>query len=103
MNEYDKDEPEVTVLSETESLVDGRMSLGDVNDRLGTELEHEDYDTLGGLVFGLLGHEPEPGESVTQGGLTFLVEAVDGRRVKTVRVRRGKEEAPPEDFSSSGA
>lgn len=84
-DEYDVDEPEVQVLSETESLIDGRMSIDDVNDRLGTDLPHEDYDTIGGLVFGLLGHEPLAGERVRQDGIEFMVERVEGRRIREIR------------------
>ena len=74
-DEYDVDEPFVHVVSANESLVDGRMNLGDVNDRLGTTLaEDEDYDTIGGLVFGLLGHEPTVGECVVQNNMEFVVE-----------------------------
>jgi CBS domain containing-hemolysin-like protein len=85
-DETDLDEPEVTVLSSTESLVDGRMSLDDLNDRLGLSLEHDDYDTIGGLIFGQLGREPIRGEGVTLGELRFTVEEIEGRRVKKVRV-----------------
>lgn len=84
-DEYDVDEPEVQVLSATESLIDGRMSIDDVNDRLGTNLPHEDYETIGGLVFGLLGHEPMPGERVRYNGMEFLVERIEGRRIKSLR------------------
>jgi putative hemolysin len=87
-DEYDVDEPEVQVLSETESLIDGRMSIDDVNDRLGLELPHKDFDTIGGLVFGLLGHEPSLGECVRQDGMEFCIERVEGRRIRTVRAIR---------------
>ena len=95
-DEYDRDEPDITVISPSESLVDGRMSLDDVNDRLGTALAHEDYDTLGGLVFGLLGHEPEVGERVEQDGVVFVVDAIEGRRIKQVRVIRPTGSGTPE-------
>jgi CBS domain containing-hemolysin-like protein len=85
-DEYDVDEPEVQVISATESLVDGRMSIDDVNDRLGTDLPHEDYETIGGLVFGQLGKEPLPGDRVRLEGLEFLVEQTEGRRIRTLRV-----------------
>lgn len=85
-DEHDRDEPDIMVVSRFESIVDGRMPLADVNDRLGTHLEFEDYDTIGGLVFGLLGHEPEVGERVEAESLVFVVEAIDGRRIKKVRV-----------------
>lgn len=89
-DEYDVDEPEVQVLSASESLIDARMSLADVNERLGLELPDEDYDTIGGLVFGLLGHSPVEGESVRQDGLEFRIERVEGRRIRMIRaINRG--------------
>jgi putative hemolysin len=84
-DEYDVDEPEVQVLSETESIIDGRMSIDDVNDRLGIELPHEDVNTIGGLVFSLLGQEPVSGDRVRSEGIDFVVEAMDGQRVSSVR------------------
>ena len=103
-DEYDVDEPEVRVISAHESLVDGRMNLGDVNERLGTTLaEDEDYDTIGGLVFGLLGHEPTVGERVTQGSMEFVVEKVEGGRIRELRaVRVGSPAAHDSDRNGDG-
>jgi putative hemolysin len=92
-DEYDVDEPDMQVLSATESLIDARMSIDDVNDRLGTHLEDKDYETIGGLVFGILGHEPLPGERVESGNMEFVVEEIEGRRVKTIRAIRKPEDA----------
>ena len=64
-DEYDVDEPEFKTISEHESIIDGGMSIDDVNDRLGTSLPGEDYDTIGDLVFGLLGHEPRRASTST--------------------------------------
>ncbi len=89
-DEYDVDEPEMRVLSSTESVIDGRMNIGDVNDRLGTDLDNEEYTTIGGLVFGLLGHEPKQGEQLVHNGLRFVVEGVERGRVKSLRVIREK-------------
>jgi putative hemolysin len=87
-DEYDTDEPEITVLSPTETLVDSRLSLDDINERLGTALEHEDYTTIGGFVFGILGHEPTVGERVLAEGVELVVETLEGRRIKTLRAIR---------------
>ena len=84
-DEYDVDEPKVQVLSPTESIIDGRMSIDDVNDRLGIELPREDVNTIGGLVFSLLGQEPVSGDRVRAEGIDFVVEAMDGQRVSSVR------------------
>ncbi|MDX1931973.1 MAG: hemolysin family protein [Capsulimonadales bacterium] len=87
-DEYDVDEPELQVVSETETLIDARMGILDVNDRLGVELPHDEYDTIGGLVFGVLGHEPVEGERIRLDGLEFRVERVVNRRVRTIRAVR---------------
>ncbi|MBC7804704.1 MAG: HlyC/CorC family transporter [Akkermansiaceae bacterium] len=87
-DEYDIDEPEMKVLNAQESMIDGRMNIADVNDRLGSELSDEEYTTIGGLVFGLLGHEPTEGEHVQRDGITFVVDQMEKGRVKFVRAVR---------------
>ena len=72
--------------------------IDDVNDRLGLDLPHKEYDTIGGLVFGLLGHEPTPGETVRLDGMEFRVERLDGRRIRTVRAIQTH--APPEAYGA---
>jgi len=95
-DEYDVDEPEVQVISPSESLIDGRMSIDDVNDRLGLDLPHEDYETIGGLIFGRLGHEPVVGEQVRIDDYEFVIERMEGTRIREVRATRfdGAEDAP---------
>jgi len=77
-----------STLDEQTFLVSGRISLDEFNERMGTSLPSEEADTLGGYVFGLLGHQPLQGEAARADGLIFLVEATDGRRILQVRVSR---------------
>lgn len=67
---------------------DGSVSLSVVNDALGTDLEGNGYDTLGGLVLDRLGRTPESGDIAEAGGHRFEVTAVDGARISTVRIDR---------------
>src|SRR5690349_2491933 len=71
-------------------LIDGLVSLSDLREKLGLELEEEPYDTVGGLVFGRLGRLAEVGDSVDVEGYRFEVTKVDGRRVSQVRVQRSR-------------
>jgi putative hemolysin len=99
-DEYDtEEEPPVVQVDERTSIVDGKMSLEDFNDRMGVELPMEEADTLGGFIFGLLGHQPAQGETVVWDGLEFRVEATDGKRIQKVRVTHNArpEDAPGED------
>lgn len=87
-DEYDEDEKEqIRKISDLEYLVEGSMKLSDLNDALGCSLESEDYDSIGGLVMGLLDKLPEKGEfATTEGGITLTVEATDEKRILTVRI-----------------
>lgn len=69
-------------------LIDGLLSLDDLRERLGVELEGESYDTVGGLVFGRLGRVAAVGDAIEVEGYRFQVTAVDGRRVSQVRAQR---------------
>ena len=48
------------------------------------ELPDTEWDTVGGLVFNLLGHVPDEGEAVRFQGLEFRTERVQGRRIVSV-------------------
>ncbi len=54
----------------------GDLLIADINEYLGLNLPTEENDTLGGLVFSLLGHRPNAGDDVEIGGLTIHVEDV---------------------------
>ncbi|PWJ47525.1 HlyC/CorC family transporter [Faecalicatena contorta] len=91
-DEYDDHEEEfVKQLGENEYIVEGSMSLDDVNDRLDLDLELElesaDYDSLGGLIIEYLDRLPEVGDQViTENGITLVVEALDKNRIESVHV-----------------
>lgn len=87
-DEYDVEEPEMRQVDDATCIVDGRMSLDDFNDRMGVELPAEESDTLGGFVFGLLGHQPVKGETAVWDGMELQVEETDGKRIQRVRVCR---------------
>jgi CBS domain containing-hemolysin-like protein len=69
-------------------LVNGLVNLSELSEALGLEIESEDYSTIGGYVFGLLGRRPQVGDLVQdpQTGLTAQVEALDGLRIALLKV-----------------
>ncbi len=86
-DEYDEDEEdEVKEIAPNEYLVSGSAKLDDLNDRLDLELESEDYDSIGGLVIGLLEHLPEEGEAVDCGNIRLVVEHVEKNRIDKIRL-----------------
>ena len=87
-DEYDESENElVKKISNHEYIIEGSMSLDDVNDHLGTELDSEDYDSLGGLIIEHLDRLPEEGDEViTEEGIRLVVEKLDKNRIESVHV-----------------
>lgn len=85
VDEYDFEEPEI-VEQEGFLLVDGKAHVDDVADQLGVELDSEEFDTIGGYVFGLFGRQPKEGESIDSEGFCFKVAETDGRRVVRLRI-----------------
>jgi putative hemolysin len=86
-DEYDEEEPMVQLIDEHTAVVNARMRIDDFNDSLGHELpESEEYDTIGGYVFDLLGHQPEDGEEVVSGHTRFTVQTTEGGRITRIRV-----------------
>jgi CBS domain containing-hemolysin-like protein len=87
-DEYDIDEPQLERLSDGRLRVPGRTPIDDVNEELDANLPHEEWDTVGGLVFSTLGHVPAEGECLELGGYEFCAERVQGRRIVSVLIRR---------------
>lgn len=84
-DEYDEDEEdEVRELEAGRYRVNGSAKLDDLNDWLGLELESEDYDSIGGLVIGLLDHLPVEGETVEYKNLHLVVEHVEKNRIDKI-------------------
>jgi putative hemolysin len=75
--------------AEGETRIGGGVSLDEVNERFDLELPVDEYDTVGGYVFGRLGRVAEVGDEVSVEGGSFRVVAMDGRRVDRVAFVRG--------------
>ncbi len=97
LDEYDVEEKLLEVVNESVAVVDGRASLGEVNEALKLDLPVGEVDTVGGFVYALLGHVPAQGESVTYDGLELFVERLEGHRVARVRLTK---RAPTEPLPS---
>jgi putative hemolysin len=87
-DEFDTELPNVEELPNGDVLVNASLNVDDVNNELDLELPEGTYDSLGGLVFEMLGRMPVAGDSVECAGVRLIVERVDGRRVVRVRLVR---------------
>jgi putative hemolysin len=90
-DEYDVEEVPPEILDDGTLIVNARMPVGEVNELLEgaeqTELpEGDDWDTVGGLLYSLLGHVPSEGEAAEVDGHRLVAERVQGRRIGRVRI-----------------
>ncbi len=87
-DEYDSDEiNHIRHIDGRHFMVEGNMKLDDINDELGTELDSEDYDSIGGLMIEALDRLPRYGETVTlRNGITLTARGVKGNRITKVLV-----------------
>jgi CBS domain containing-hemolysin-like protein len=92
-DEFDREEPQMQLVGDGCYRVNGRLPIHDLNELLDADLPHEEWDTVGGLVLGLLGAIPTEGQEVQVEGLRFKAERVQGRRIATVLISRVPEAA----------
>jgi putative hemolysin len=91
-DEFDLPDESIERLPDGRMRIDGTFPIDDFNEQFGTALPIEDYHTVGGFVFGLLGRAPERGDEVEHDGCRFTVLAVEGSRIERIEV----ELPPPE-------
>ena len=96
-DEFDADEAEaIKCIGPGEYEVEGSMKLDDLNDIIGTEIESENYDSIGGHMIGLLDHLPEEGETVREGDYLYSIKKMDKNRIETVYIKI-EDPAPAEE------
>jgi CBS domain containing-hemolysin-like protein len=86
-DEHDNEEQLIWANDDGSLIVDARTDVAELEQLLDTDLPDDEWDTVGGLVLGLAGRVPEPGEEFAINGLVFEVVRVQGRRVAEVIVR----------------
>lgn len=87
-DEYDADEAEfIREIDKHTYLVEGSMKLDDINDALDTDLDSEDYDSIGGIIIENLERLPEEGEEVTlKNGTLLKVVSIEQNRITQVQL-----------------
>jgi putative hemolysin len=86
-DEHDKEEAPLIITGPREYRVDGGMLMDKLLEEMDIEYEHADYDTIGGLIYDLVGAVPKEGSRVQWHDLEFEVLRLRGQRILTVRVK----------------
>ncbi|MFU2421429.1 MAG: HlyC/CorC family transporter [Bacteroides sp.] len=104
-DEYDEDEKElIQKIDDRSYLIEGSMNLSDINGSIGTSLNSDDYDSIGGIIIGQLDRLPEDNESVVLAdGTTLQVKGIDQNRILHVLLTlpEPKEEETDEEASAN--
>lgn len=87
-DEYDDVEIDIRKIDKNTFIVDGLVSIDDVNEYFDLELESDISDTIGGFVITLLGKIPtkEDESTVAYQNLIFKVEEINERRIEKVKI-----------------
>jgi CBS domain containing-hemolysin-like protein len=87
-DEYDKEENEITKISDKSYLILGKVSIDELNELLNYDFssENDDYDTVGGFIFNQAGIIPQQGFQFVFSDYKFTVKEVSNKRIKKVIV-----------------
>ena len=85
-DEFDDEGDEVIQADDHSWLVDARINIEDLNEKLNLQLPDEDVDTLGGFVFNLCGKIPVRYEKVSYENLDFIIQEIENHKIKIVKI-----------------
>jgi putative hemolysin len=96
-DEFDLPDESVEHIDDRTVRIDGTFPIDDFNEKFGFELPIEDYHTVAGFVFGLLGRAAAEGDEVEYDGLRFRVIEIEGSRIEKLEVQFVEPPARDED------
>ena len=87
-DEFDIDElPLIQIKGNGNFILDGKVLISEVNDLLGTTLEEEDVDTIGGW-FLTQKFDVHKGDSIEMDGFTFQIKEIEGHHILYIEVKK---------------
>lgn len=84
------DEPTQNIIRQKDNsyLIAGHTLIDEIQEKFSLPLKGQGYTTIGGLVFGILGHEPRVGDVVQLGNLLLEVKHVEGKRITLLKLKK---------------
>lgn len=91
-DEHDEEELEYELIDENTYMVNGNISIGDLEKIIGIEISDGDYETLSGYLLGKLEELPPEGEEtiIEDGKLIYKIEEYEDKRIKRVKICKNK-------------
>jgi gliding motility-associated protein GldE len=85
-DEYDVAEDEIVRIDENTVIVDARLAIDELNEKMNLKLPNESFDTLAGFMMEYLDKVPEEGEEVEYKNYKFIIEKMDEKKISKVRI-----------------
>ncbi len=85
-DEFDNEDDDLLEIGDGIYLCDARLAMEDLEEKLGISLPVEHFDTLGGFVFDRFGKIPVRYEKVRYNNMDFIIQAMDGHKIKTIKI-----------------
>ena len=95
-DEFDNEQEDIIKIGEGVYLCEARVSINDLNDELKLNLPIDDFDTLGGYVFDLFGKIPVKFEKVEKDRCTFIIQNMDGHKIRNIKLLLSRSEVEGE-------
>ncbi|MFQ5560664.1 MAG: transporter associated domain-containing protein, partial [Nitrospinota bacterium] len=80
-------EKEFIRLEDSKYRVSGKAPIDEFNEKMGSNIPNDDFDTVGGFIFHSLGRSPKRGDSITYENIQFTVEKIASHRIISVRTQ----------------
>ena len=103
-DEYDKKGPQIKKLDDNTYLIDGLVTIDQINDKLDTDIDSENYDTISGFLIDELGYIPSEGDTkkIEYKNLVFELVSIKEKRIDKLKLYFLKEEQPKTDDGIKG-
>lgn len=95
-DEYDHEVAPVQLQPDGSFIVDGKATIEDVNEELGSKFPEDDFETIGGYIYGLAGRIPSQGEVIDAGEASIKIEQIVGNRITSIRIIKKAENSADE-------
>jgi len=92
-DEYDLEPPPIMKVSDGVYIVDGTVTISDLNEELDLRLSDDEIETVGGLIYDLVGSLPAKGQVLEHNGIRFTVQEIEGQRIVKIKIELGEKKA----------
>ena len=96
-DEYDLEPPPIVKIAEGIYIVDGTVTISDLNKELDLKFPEDEIETVGGLMYDLVGSLPKKGQVLEYNGIKFTVNEIEGQRIVKVKINLGEKRAEKRD------